>query len=372
MKKKDIYAYYFPNWHVDKRNEQWHGKGWTEWEVAKCARPRFENHYQPRVPLWGYEDEADPAVMAKKIDCAKKYGIKGFIFDTYYYDDGSYRMRCVDEGFLKAENAKDFEFSLMWCNHDAIYAHPSPRNIISPVLKSGAVTEESFIRITDEFIDKYFGLPNYTKIDGKILFTIYNCGKLVKELGGIDETARIIKDFRQRVRDKGLGEMHFCTLPAILEDDYDDKSVINDILVKIGVDEGVRYWWPIKYDDYRLTVDYNYMLDNGIEAMKEDIRVYDFPVTPHAMSGLDQSPRTIQSEMYENMNIYPWYAVVVNCTPENYERAIREMRKIGEADEHGCHFMTVCWNEWTEGNYIEPDEKYGYAYLEALKRAMEE
>lgn len=370
--KKDIYAYYFPNWHVDARNEKWHGKGWTEWEVSKCARSRFEDHYQPRVPLWGYEDEADPKVMAKKIDCAKQYGIKGFIFDTYYYDDGSYRMRCVDEGFLKAENAKDFEFSLMWCNHDAIYAHPSPRNIISPVLKSGAVTEESFIKITNEFIDKYFGLPNYTKIDGKILFTIYNCGKLLKELGGEDEVARILKDFRQRVRDKGLGEMHFCTLPAIMEDDYDDKHEINRILVKLGVDEGVRYWWPVKYKDTRLTVEYDDFIDAGMEAIREDMEIYDFPVTVHAMSGLDQSPRTIQSETYENLNIYPWYAVVVGCTPDKYERAIREMRAIAEGGQHKGHFMTVCWNEWTEGNYIEPDEKYGYGYLEAIKKAMEE
>ena len=66
MKNTKIYAYYFPNWHPDKRNDEWHGKGWTEWEVVKCARPRFEGHYQPLKPLWGYEDESDPAVMEKK------------------------------------------------------------------------------------------------------------------------------------------------------------------------------------------------------------------------------------------------------------------------------------------------------------------
>ena len=66
MKNTKIYAYYFPNWHPDKRNDEWHGKGWTEWEVVKCARPRFEGHYQPLKPLWGYEDESDPAVMEKR------------------------------------------------------------------------------------------------------------------------------------------------------------------------------------------------------------------------------------------------------------------------------------------------------------------
>lgn len=61
-------AYYFPNWHVDPANERFHGKGWTEWQLMKYATPRFEGHQQPKVPLWGYEDEADPKVMEKKID----------------------------------------------------------------------------------------------------------------------------------------------------------------------------------------------------------------------------------------------------------------------------------------------------------------
>ena len=78
MKNIPVMAWYFPNWHPDPRNDAWHGKGWTEWEVAKCARPRFPGHEQPRVPLWGYEDESDPAVMEKKIDAALRHGIDGF------------------------------------------------------------------------------------------------------------------------------------------------------------------------------------------------------------------------------------------------------------------------------------------------------
>lgn len=61
-----IAAYYFPNFHLDPRNEAWHGKGWTEWNLVRAAAPRFEGHVQPKVPAWGYEDESDPAVMAKR------------------------------------------------------------------------------------------------------------------------------------------------------------------------------------------------------------------------------------------------------------------------------------------------------------------
>ena len=372
MSKKPVYAYYFPNWHVDKLNEKWHGKGWTEWEVVKCARSRFEGHRQPKVPLWGYEDEADPKVMEKKISVAKEYGIDGFIFDTYCYAESPYRMRCIDEGFLGAKNNEEMQFAIMWCNHDAIYAHPSPRMIISPTLMSGAVTEADFIRITDTFIENYFRKPNYIRIDGKIFFIIYNVGKLIKEFGSIEETRRIFDGLRQRVRDAGLGELHLGCVPDIIEDLLGKKQEMNDLLNTLGVDEGIRYWWPVKYDDPRLTVDYKDFVDAGLTTFSSDAAFYDIPVSCHVMTGLDQSPRTIQSETYENLNIYPWYAVVVNNTVEDYERALRAAKEYSEREDYRGHFITVIWNEWTEGNYLEPDEEFGYQYLEAVKRVMKE
>lgn len=217
MKNTKIYAYYFPNWHVDKRNDVWHGKGWTEWEVTKCARPRFEGHHQPLKPVWGYEDESDSKVMEKKIAVAKEYGIDGFIFDTYYYDDGPYREKCLDEGFLKAKNNREMEFAVMWCNHDAIYAHPSPRLIVSPVLKSGAVTEEAFVNITNDFIKKYFCQPNYMKIDGKIFFIIYNVGKLIKEFGAKRKPNVFLKNSVKEYATRGLAKCTWVAFPTLLK-----------------------------------------------------------------------------------------------------------------------------------------------------------
>ena len=372
MKRKEIYAYYFPNWHVDPLNEKWHGKNWTEWEVVKCARSRFPGHEQPRAPLWGYEDEADPEVMAKKIDVAKQYGIDGFIFDTYYYAESPYRMRCLDEGFLKAKNCKNIKFSLMWCNHDPIYAHPSPRNIISPSLMSSAVTEEEFIKITDLFIEKYFSQPNYIRVNGKIQFIIYNVGKLVKEFGSVSETRRIFDDLRERVRNAGLGELQLGCVPDIIEDLLDNPVELNKLLRDLGIDEGIRYWWPVKYKDNRLSIDYKDFADIGIKTFESDREFYDIPISAHCMTGLDQSPRTIQSETYENLNIYPWYAVVINNTVEDYERVLREAKAFTEREDYKGGYVTVIWNEWTEGNYLEPDEKFGYGYLEAIKRVFGE
>ena len=76
--KYEIAAYYFPGWHMEEFNTTVHGKNWTEWEVLKSARPRFEGHVQPKIPLWGYEDESDPKVMEKKIQTAVEYGLSGW------------------------------------------------------------------------------------------------------------------------------------------------------------------------------------------------------------------------------------------------------------------------------------------------------
>ncbi|MBN2861858.1 MAG: glycoside hydrolase family 99-like domain-containing protein, partial [Bacteroidales bacterium] len=101
--KITVAAYYFPNYHTgDPRNNVNKGSGWSEWELVKAACPRFPGHQQPKVPLWGYLDEKDPMVMAKKIDVAADHGIDCFIFDWYMYEDGPFLNRCIDEGFLKA------------------------------------------------------------------------------------------------------------------------------------------------------------------------------------------------------------------------------------------------------------------------------
>ncbi|MBL8991840.1 MAG: glycoside hydrolase family 99-like domain-containing protein, partial [Spirochaetia bacterium] len=93
MKKPKVGVYYFPNYHVDKRNELVHGKGWTEWQLMKHATPRFPGHEALPQPLWGYNDEADPEVMELKINAAADHGIDFFIYDWYYYDDGLYLER---------------------------------------------------------------------------------------------------------------------------------------------------------------------------------------------------------------------------------------------------------------------------------------
>jgi hypothetical protein len=121
----DIAVYYFPNYHNDDaRNEGRYGKGWSEWELVKNALPRFEGHKQPKIPLWGYTNESDPEIMRMKINVASQYGIDVFIYDWYYYNDGLFLEKGLENGFLKAENNSKIKFALMWANHDWVDLFP--------------------------------------------------------------------------------------------------------------------------------------------------------------------------------------------------------------------------------------------------------
>ena len=99
-----VAVFYFPNYHVDPRNELSHGPGWTEWELVKRAEPRFPGHRQPRIPVWGYEDESIPENMAKKVTAAADHGIDVFLFDWYYYNDGPFHPFQTGFIYRKGEN----------------------------------------------------------------------------------------------------------------------------------------------------------------------------------------------------------------------------------------------------------------------------
>ena len=166
-----VACYYFPNYHTgDPLNELNKGEGWSEWKLVREAQPRFEGHDQPKVPLWGYTDEKDPAVMARKIEAAASHGIDVMLFDWYRYDSVPFLNRCLDEGFLKAPNVNDIRFGLMWANHDWVEIHPATHGEPQKLLYPGKVSPEAFETIGDELVRDYFTRPNYWLIDGKAYF----------------------------------------------------------------------------------------------------------------------------------------------------------------------------------------------------------
>lgn len=374
MKNRPLIAsYYFPNWHVDERNEELHGKGWTEWPVVRCAVPRFAGHIQPKKPLWGYEDESDPAAMARKIAAAADHGIDAFLFDWYFFQSGPYRERALNEGFLKAPNRDRLKFAIMWANHDPECSHPRAwKKPADHTPWTGKLTPETFRIGTDRCIRQYMGQPNYLRVDDGVYFELYRPQPFVEDVGGMEIASELIRDFRDRVEKAGLGKLTLCGNTTGLPPYHDvGMDKVNQFCRQLGLDQVSRYGgmpWKCGFPavDY-----YHWQSELYYPAADTYCDGLELPFNPNAQTGWDSSPRTVPSDMYEEAAGYPFSAVAVNDTPEQFEKVLRFYKARFQSGQCKGRILNLsCWNEWTEGAYLEPDETFGYGKLEAVRRVF--
>ena len=148
MNKYDIAAYVWPAYTGDEpRSRIFWEKGIGEWQTVQTAEPRLDGQILPRKPLWGYQNEADPAVMQFQIDQALKHGVNVFIYDWYWYDRRPFLEQCLDNGFLGAANHTEMRFYLMWANHDACDLWDKRNSFNGTVVWEGSQPQSEFDRI---------------------------------------------------------------------------------------------------------------------------------------------------------------------------------------------------------------------------------
>lgn len=366
-------CYYFPNYHVDPRNEKIHGPGWTEWHLVRHAIPRFPGHQQPKVPMWGHEDEADPRVMEKKIEAAADHGIDHFIFDWYHYDDGPFLERCLEQGFLKSENVARMNFALMWANHDWINIHPMGRCFGKELLYPGQVTPRTFQHITDLIIDRYFSHPSYLTLDGCPYFSVYDLSKFVAIHGSVKATRDAIDGFRERVRAAGLPGLHFNAVvwgkPVL-----PGEVVIDDmprLVAALGFDSVTSYVWIHHAElDKSPYTPHEEVLAKYLRVWSQMEQDHPVPYFPNITMGWDNCPRTVQTDIWEPLPESTFSNLIGGNTPEAFQRTL-ELFRDRLSRRPGPNLMSInAWNEWTEGSYIEPDTVNGMAYLEAVAKVF--
>ena len=368
-----IGAYYFPNFHPDPRNALAHGPNWTEWELLKRAEPRFPGHRQPKVPLWGYQDESDPTVMARKIAAAADHGLHHFIFDWYHYEDGPFLDRALDHGFLHAPNNHRLKFALMWANHDWYDIHPAKKNFRSLLQFPGSVSPSAFDRISALIVERYFTHPSYWCIDGKPYFSIYELMTLIKSLGGIAPARAALDRFRDRARKAGLPGIHLNAVVwgvQILPGEESIKDP-NALLAALGIDSVSSYVWVhhIKLPTFP-TSPYAVALDQAEAHWRKARSELSLPFHPNVTMGWDPTPRTLPSDALDNSG-YPYMSILTGNTPELFEQALQRCKNFLDEKPQGPRIASLnAWNEWTEGSYLEPDTTHGLAYLEALRRVF--
>ena len=371
--KITVACYYFPNYHTgDPRNDLNKGEGWSEWELVKNAQPRFQGHEQPKVPDWGYLDEKDPAVMSKKIDAAADHGIDAFIFDWYIFEDGPFLNRCLDEGFLKAENTNRLQFSLMWANHDWIEIHPYKRGEPAEILYSGTITPQRYEEVCDHLVRDYFTRSNYWKIDGKAYFSIYDVQKFVENFGSIEATRQAMIDLNDKAVVAGLKGVHWNIVAwgrPILPVENPPENIA-ELIRQLGFDSATSYVWIHHVGLPETQTDFNQVRDEYFKHWDVAAKEYSVPYMPNVTVGWDSSPRCDLSDEWGNWG-YPFTNTIGNNTPENFKAALQMTNDKLLSDPDSPRILNInCWNEWTEGSYLEPDTKTGMKYLQAVKEVF--
>lgn len=371
----DIAAYYFPNYHNDdSRNENRYGKGWSEWELVKNAVPRFEGQHQPKIPLWGYTNESDPEVMKMKIDVASSHGIDVFIYDWYYYNDGPFLERGLENGFMKAVNGGQMNFALMWANHDWVDLFPrNPEAGDAPLFYPGRITPETFDRMTDYIIAKYFSRPNYWMIDGCPYFSIYELFRFVESMGGKEGALKALEKFRSKVKKAGFKDLHLNAvvwgiqiLPG--EKELKNPAALLDFLQFTSTTSYV--WVHHAGPDTFPETEYKVVQDKYFDWANKYVGSVRQPYYPNVTMGWDATPRCSQKVKFGNMG-YPCMAVLKNNTPENFRAALEESKSWADKHLKNNKIITInSWNEWTEGSFLEPEREYGYKYLEAVREVF--
>jgi len=337
--------------------------------LVKAARPRFPGHQQPKVPLWGYTDESEPKAMEQKIAAAADHGIDAFIFDWYYYNDGPFLERPIDIGFLKAKNNDRIKFGLMWANHDWLEIHPYRRGAQRKVLYPGVVTPENFEKITDHVIRAYFSHPSYWRIDGRPYFSFYELTKLMDGFGSVGATRAALDRFRARVVAAGLPGLHLNAVVwgrPILPGEKNPADAAT-LVKQLGFDSVTSYVWIHHVALPKLQTDYDEVRDGYLVYWNEAERKFDVPYFPNITMGWDSSPRAHQDDEFGNFG-YPFTNTIAGNSPERFKEALAMAKRRLLARQDGPRILNInCWNEWTEGSYLEPDTTQGMKYLEAVR-----
>ena len=368
--KIELGCYYFPNYHTgDSRNDAFHGAGWSEWEPLRNSIPRFPGHQQPRIPLWGEEDEKSPQVMARKIDAASDAGIGVFIFDWYYYNDGPFLERALEEGFLNAPNRGKMKFCTMWANHNWYDIHPAPltdRQLLYP----GVFTRETFEKVAQIHIRNYFSRPEYYTLDGCPYFSIYELALFVQSFGSVAETRRAMEDFRAEVKAAGFPGVHLNAIvwgAPILPGESTPKNP-TELAAELGFDSAASYVWVHHASLPQPQTPYDYLRQRYFDFWETQIRTSPLEYFPNISVGWDSTPRTRPDEVCTFKGNYPYGPMVIGNTPQEFETSLRMVKKRLEELNPRHPFATInSWNEWTEGSYLEPDTLYKSAYLDAVK-----
>ena len=351
MSNARIIAFYLPQFHPIPENDKWWGKGFTEWTNAAKATPLFRGHYQPHVPAdLGFYDLRVAETRSAQAELAKQYGIEAFCYYHYWFGGKRLLERPFNE--VLRSGSPDFPFCLCWANAtwSGIW-HGNPKKILVEQTYPGIHDYEAhFQEILPALRDN-----RYLRVDGRPLFVIYK----PRDVPDIRLVAEVFRDMAQRA---GLPGLYLVGVAH--QDNWEPMTYGFDAVIEQNLPSLIGFV-PWKHPllklrailgGHRLTVyDYEDLIDSFVPDKTRQLECL-----PCLIPTWDNTPRSGMNGL-----------VLEGSTPELFRRSVRRALhySAGKPAEHRLVFLKS-WNEWAEGNHMEPDLRDGHAYLRALHSEM--
>lgn len=351
-----LIAFYLPQFHPIPENDRWWSKGFTEWTNVAKAKPLFPGHHQPNIPGdLGFYDLRVPEARAAQADLARQYGIEGFCYWHYWFA-GKRLLEAPFQEVLQS-GEPDFPFCLGWANQSwtGIW-HGQPEKMLIEQTYPGEKDDIShFYSLLEAFSDK-----RYIRVDGKPLFVVYMPGLL-------PDSPRFTNLWNELAIKAGLQGIYFVGiadyawsqtpgfdgytyhLPGTFINAIPERK-LDAVLKKIGrynIDSYLRGYLKLPR-----IVRYSTMIRHALSPIQFDARQY-----PCILPNWDNTPRSGLQGL-----------VLLNSTPELFRVHLREALEMVRHHEHDHRLIFIkSWNEWAEGNYLEPDLRFGNGYLEVIQ-----
>ena len=343
-----VIALYLPQFHINDENNKFWGNGFTEWTNVKKSKPRFKGHHQPRIPgdkygYLGYYDLSDIKSLEKQMSLAKAHGIYGFGIYYYWFSGKKVLEKPINIFFNSNIN---FKFLLIWANENWTRRWDGSDQEI--LLKQEYKPDDPINFIKD--IKKYVTDKRYIQIDKKPVIGLYE----PKKIPHLEETIRI---WRDKSREFGIGEIFvLISINHYKIRDFQNLNLFdgsyefpprNSLLKHLLVKEKNAFIYPgLLYKSRNLN--------------ESELNFNKFPVFRGSMLEWDNCARKNMCVIFDHYSpeqFYLFNKIIINWTYKHYN------------NEHNFIFINA-WNEWGEGSYLEPDEKYGYASLNSLSKAI--
>ena len=383
--KARVIAYYLPQFHPIPENDQVWGPGFTEWTNVAKARPLFKGHYQPRIPAdLGFYDLRLPEIREQQAQMAREAGVEGFCYWHYWMGNGRQLLQRPFNEVL-ASGKPDFPFCLAWANHDwttKTWQRGSGRIETNKYIAKQEYPGDEDYTNHFNYVLPAFKDHRYITVDGKPIFLIFDPYRFT-------DVMHFIELWRELADKNGLPGIYFIaignatstvrrradgTLEKVMPNIKSSAEVYKNFLA-LGFDAvnpfgkpRAEMWYTGKYR--RLTQKALRRFLPQLPAVRFDypkvMRYFFAPedswenVFPTIMPQWDRSPRAGNFD-----------GVYVNATPEHFKEHIANALDIisQKSPEHKILFLRS-WNEWGEGNYVEPDERFGHGYLDALRNSL--